>query len=77
MESEDYGRISIFLCSIFHIKGYSTHMRPARPASKQSVANTTSGGITVVNTGVLLSDANVLKAIKTLGNKAAQPAPKK
>ena len=81
MERENYGRIlggiDSFLCSIFRVKSYPTDMSPVKAAPKQSVATTTSGGITVVNTEVLLRNVSVLKAIKTLGNKATQPTPKK
>lgn len=64
--------IGTFLGSIFGISGYSIDVEREKTSSKIVVTTSTNaGGITVVDTHVLLSQPSVQKAIKTLSDKVA------
>jgi hypothetical protein len=64
--------ISTFLQSIFGIRGYPKDVKRLTTSSKTAVTTSTNaGGITMVDTSILLSQPSVLKAIRTLSDKVA------
>jgi hypothetical protein len=74
-------RVRILRCG-FRFKRYAGGVSTPKPASTTGpITVTTSGGVTTVNTDVLLSQPSVKKALQTLGEKAAgvpgPDAPKK
>jgi len=65
-----YEQFSVFCGSRFRIWSYAGIVEQKKTSPKTVVTTTNSGGITVVDTRALLSQPSVLKAIKTLGDKA-------